>query len=144
MEPLDQHDYGSISLIQHSGRHQGAHGVMRPNWTLDCSLKNAALAHNLSTFTILLGSISRVSLSIRTYMHTCMHAYIHAYIHACIHTYMYTCIHVYKYVSLYLSIYLPTYLSIYRPNLSIYLSFFLSIQLPIYPDIYLIYLIYLN
>ena len=117
MEPLDQHDYGSISLIQHSGRHQGAHGVMRPNWTLDCSLKNAALAHNLSTFTILLGSISRVSLSIRTYMHTCMHAYIHTYmhtyIHACIHTYMYTCIHVYMYINMFLSIYLSTYLPIY-------------------------------
>ena len=93
MEPLDQHDYGSISLIQHSGRHQGAHGVMRPNWTLDCSLKNAALAHNLSTFTILLGSISRVSLSIRTYMHTCMHAYIHTCIHTCMHAYIHTYIH---------------------------------------------------
>ena len=125
MEPLDQHDYGSISLIQHSGRHQGAPGVMRPNWTLDCSLKNAALAHNLSNFTILLGSMSTVSLSICTYIHACMHAYMH--------TYMYTCIHVYKYVSLYLSIYLSTYLSIY---LSIYLSN-LSI-LSIYLSIYLI------
>ena len=39
--------------------------------------------------------------TLRTYIHTCMHAYIHTYMHACIHmhtcihAYMHTCIHAY-------------------------------------------------
>ena len=50
--------------------------------------------------------------TLRTYIHTCMHAYIHTCMHACIHTYMHaymhTCIHAYMHTCIHA--YMHTYM----------------------------------